>query len=110
MNASLTKFFTFSTIFFSSSVNISFDHLFLFLDAARLGGLKMLPIILMKAADFLVIAIYWTGQHRKHELCDLHTGTQDNRNTIDIGEFQRQIQVMPGIDKTGGIVDDEANA
>jgi len=64
----------------------------------------------MEAADFLVIAVYWTGQHRKHELGDLHTRTQDNRNTIDIGEFQRQIQVMSGIDKPRGIVDDEANA
>lgn len=70
---------------------------------------KTRPVVFVISANVLIFFTGHTGNGGKQQLGDRHFGAENNGNRIEIGEFERDMQVMPRVDKSRGIVDNKSN-
>ncbi len=66
-----------------------------------------LPVVRVVAASLCVVALWRTRELGEKQLRDSHARAQYDRDTIEIGELERDIEEVSGIDDPRGIVHDE---
>jgi hypothetical protein len=60
--------------------------------------------------SYLAIILLWRTRHlRKKYLRNLHPRPKDDRDTIHIGKFEGDIEVVSRIDKSSSVMDDESD-
>ena len=68
----------------------------------------MSPVVFYESSRFPIVLFGWGRKHRKSDLRDFHSGTQNDGNVILVRYFERDVQKVSGVHDTCRVVDHEA--